>query len=368
MAVVTTTTSDAAVVATDLPAGRYVEWGPIIVGTLGALAITIVLMTFGGALGLSVTSAQPYAGLSAKALAVLAGLYVALVHVASFATGGYLAGRMRTPWRTTDTVESHFRDGGHGFAVWALGVVLGAVFAMSGVGAVLKAAIGAATAVASAGVAGAAANPQTPAALQQLSLQPTDYAVDRLLAPGPGAAAPAGATAPAGGPAAASRADLAGPIARAFAANADNPQLDARDRTWLASLVSQRTGLSQADAEKRVDEAFAELKAAEQKARDAADKARKATLIAAFLAAATLAIGCAAACAGAAARCAPSRRAHAGGAVRLATVLVAATIIMEPGCVCSRACRCAGSRPTAKPRTTGLSALPAPAPSTPRPC
>ena len=97
MAVVTTTT-DAAVVATDLPAGRYVDWGPIIVGTLGALAIMVVLMTFGGALGLSVTSAQPYAGLSAKALAVLAGPYVALVHVASFAAGGYLAGRLRTPW------------------------------------------------------------------------------------------------------------------------------------------------------------------------------------------------------------------------------------------------------------------------------
>ena len=285
MAVVTTTT-DASVVATDLPAGRYVDWGPIIVGTLGALAIMVVLMTFGGALGLSVTSAQPYAGLSAKALAVLAGLYAALVHVASFGAGGYLAGRLRTPWVTSDTVESHFRDGGHGFAVWALGVVLGAVFALSGVSAVLKTTVGAATAVASAGVAGAAANPQP------LSTLPTDYAVDRLLAPAPGGAAPAATTG--------SRADLAGPIARAFAANTNNPQLDARDRAALASLVSQRTGLAQADAEKRVDEAFTELKAVEQKARDAADKARKATLIAAFLAAATMAIGCAAACAGAA--------------------------------------------------------------------
>jgi hypothetical protein len=127
---VTTTTTGASVVATDLPAGRYVDWGPIVIGTLGALAIMVVLMTFGGALGLSVTSAQPYAGLSAKALAVLAGLYADLVHVASFSAGGYLAGRLRAPWVTSDTVESHFRDGGHGFAVWALGVVLGAVFAL----------------------------------------------------------------------------------------------------------------------------------------------------------------------------------------------------------------------------------------------
>ena len=295
MAVATVTApAGTTVLATDLPGGRYVEWGPIIIGTLGALAIMVVLMTFGAALGLSVVSPQPYAGISAKALAVLAGLYAALVHVASFAAGGYLAGRMRTPWATDNLVERHFRDGGHGFAVWALGVVVGALFLASGISGVVKTAVGATTAVAAAGAAGAASNP----ALQQVSLQPTDYAVDRLLAPGPaGAAAPATGASPTPQQ---SRADLAAPIARTFAANMQNPQLDARDRTYLASLVSQRTGMPQADAEKRVDEAFTELKAAEQKARDAADRARKATLIAAFLAAATLAIGCAAACAGAA--------------------------------------------------------------------
>jgi hypothetical protein len=282
------------IVATDLPSGRYVEWGPIIVGTLGALAMIIVLMTFGGALGLSVTSAQPYAGLSAKGLAVLAGTYAALAHVASFATGGYLAGRMRTPWVTDDLNERNFRDGGHGFAVWALGVVLGAVLALSGVGAVIKSAVGATTAVAAAGTAGAAANPATGEALQRVSMQPADYAVDRLLAPAPGGAAPAAGVQPQ------SRADLAAAIARTFAANMQNPQVDAGDRTYLASLVSQQTGMPQAEAEKRVDETFTRLKEAEQKARDAAEKARRATLIAAFVAAATMAIGAAAACAGAA--------------------------------------------------------------------
>jgi hypothetical protein len=276
--------SGTTIVATDLPSGRYVEWGPIILGTLGALAMIIVLMTFGGALGLSVTSAQPYAGLSAKGLAVLAGTYAALVHVASFATGGYLAGRMRTPWVTDDLNERNFRDGGHGFAVWALGVVLGAVLALSGVSAVIKSAVGATTSVAAAGTAGAAANPATGEALQRISMQPADYAVDRLLAPAPGGAAPA-AGAPPGQ--AVSRADLAAAITRTFTAN-------------LASLVSQQTGMPQAEAEKRVDETFTRLKEAEQKARDAADKARRAALIAAFLAAATMAIGAAAACAGAA--------------------------------------------------------------------
>ncbi len=231
MAVATTTTPSTArstaIAAVDLPNGPYIEWGAIILGTLGALALMVVLMTFGTAIGLSSVSPHPYAGLSAKAVAILAGLYAALVHVASFGAGGYLAGRLRTPWATADTVESNFRDGSHGFAVWSPGIVVGAA---------VKATVEATTTVAAAGAHGAASN----------------------------------------------------------------PQMDARDRTWLASLVSQRTGLPQAEAEKRVDDAFAELKAAEQKARDAADKARKATLITAFAAAATLAIGTAAACAGAA--------------------------------------------------------------------
>lgn len=287
--------SDTDVIATDRrPGHRYLEWGPVILGALGATAISVVLLTFGAALGLSVISPYPYAGISAKALAVLAGTYAALVAVASFAAGGYLAGRLRTPWSpgeraASELVETHFRDGAHGFGVWALAVLLGAALAVSGAGAALKTAVQATTAVAAAGAAGAASNP---AAIQALSTTPTDYAVDRLLAPAPSAAGTATQPAP--------RAALVAPIARAFAANLGNPQLDARDRATLAQIVVQQTGMPQADAEKRVDDVFAELKAAEQKARDAAEHARKAALIAAFLAAATLAIGCAAACAGAA--------------------------------------------------------------------
>ena len=304
-------TTPAVVVPVENAPLRYLDWGPVILGALGAAAMSVVLLAFGSALGLSVVSPYQYAGISAKGAAIAAAVYLALVMVASFAAGGYIAGRMRTPWRTTDEVEMHFRDGAHGFGVWALGVLLGAALAASGVGAVVSAAGKATTAIAAAGTAGAASNP----ALGQLSLRPTDYAIDRLLAP-----APAGAPAPAApAPAAAgtdatagaapvranpvaprSRADLEAPIARVFAAGLATPQLDARDRTYLARIVSEQTGLPQAEAEKRVDETYADLKAAEQKARDAAEAARKTAIIAAFLAAATLAIGCAAACAGAA--------------------------------------------------------------------
>ena len=293
MAAIATSTAPVAAAVTVRP--QYLEWGPVILGALTATAISVVLLTFGAALGLSVVSPYPYAGISAKGLAVLTGTYVALVTVASFGAGGYLAGRLRSPWSGAvgnEVTESHFRDGSYGLGVWALGVVLGAALAVSGVGGILKTAVGSTTAIAAAGTAGAASNPNAGAALSRLSMAPTDFAVDRVLAPSP---APAGA--PATAPS--SRADLAQPVARVFAANLANPQLNAADRSYLVQLVMQQTGLPQADAEKRVDSAFTELKAAEQKARDAAEQARKATLIAAFLAAATLAIGCAAACAAA---------------------------------------------------------------------
>ena len=285
--------SESDVVGVERPRPHHnFEWSPVILGALGATAISFVLLTFGAALGLSVVSPYPYAGISARGLAVLAGTYTALVVVASFAAGGYLAGRLRAPppgeRATADLVEHHFRDGAHGFGVWALAVLLGAALAMSGAGAALKTAAQASTTVAAADMAGAAANPA-------LSMSPTDYAVDRLLAPGPMAAGMPANTMMTPTP----RGALAAPITRALATNIGNPQLDARDRTALVQIVMQQTGLPQADAEKRVDDAFAELKAAERKVRDAAEQARRAALIAAFVAAATLAIGCAAACAAA---------------------------------------------------------------------
>jgi hypothetical protein len=299
---ITTTTVAAAPSAIIGAAGsvRSVQWGAVILGALGATAISMVLLTFGAGLGLSAASAQPYAGASAKAIAVISALYAAITMVAAFGAGGYVTGRMRLP-ATQELAEHEFRDGAHGFAVWALGIVIGGVIAISGVSGAVKTAVQATAAIGGGAAAGAASNPALGQAA--LSMTPTDYAIDRLMAPAPAAAPAAAGAAPAAGapaapatgataaaPTGASRADVTGPMTRVFAASLKSGQLEARDRTMLVQTVMQQTGLPQAEAE---------LKAAEQKARDAAEKARKAALITAFAAAATLLLGCAAACAGA---------------------------------------------------------------------
>jgi hypothetical protein len=267
-------------VAVRAPRFRYLEWGPVLAGAIGAAAISFVLFTFGSALGLSAVSPYPYRGLSISMFFVVATLYAAMVQVCSYAAGGYLAGRMRTPWLDGTTGERHFRDGAHGFAVWALGLLLSAAVVASGAGGLLKAATEATAIISVGAAAGAASNPGN-----RLSMEPADYATDFLLRPGP--------TTP-------DNANLANidraPLVRVFTASLKNGSLAGPDRTYLAQIVGRQTGLSQADAEKRVDDAFAEAKKAEQKARDLANEARKKAALAGFLTAATLAVACAAAC------------------------------------------------------------------------
>ncbi len=311
MAVTTTVVSPvpaaaATLGATPIATVRSVQWGAVILGALVASSICMVLLTFGAGIGLSATSAHPYAGASAKALAVISAIYTAVTVVAAFAGGGYIAGRMRLP-AAEELAEHEFRDGAHGFAVWALTLFVAGLMAAFGAAGAVKTAIQATAAVAGGASAGAASNPQL---TSQISTSPTDYAIDRILAPAPAAAAPAAANAAAGAtPAAAptgasmqaapSRGDMIAPVNRIFAASIKSGQLDPKDRAALVAIVQQQTGLPQAEAEKRVDDSYAQLKDAEAKARDAAEAARKAALIAAFGVAATLLLGAAAATVGA---------------------------------------------------------------------
>lgn len=65
-------------------------------------------------------------------------------------------------------------------------------------------------------------------------------------------------------------------------------ELGADNRAYAARLIAARTGLSQAEAEARIDRALAEAK-------DAADKARKTGIVVTFLLAAALLVAAAAA-------------------------------------------------------------------------
>jgi hypothetical protein len=263
MALVAETAGRAAVVADDISGSQSaVSWAAIIGGALAAVAITLLLVALGSGIGLS--SISPWTALnpSATTFTLLAAVWLIIVQWLSSALGGYISGRLRTKWTGIHTDEVFFRDTVHGFLAWALASVLVVAFATSSIS----------SAVSSAGraisnVAGSAASTATQAVANQSGSN--GYFMDVLFRKDRPDANTSSQDA---------RAEGARIIARAVA----NGNLEPGDRTYLAALVASRTGLSQEDAEKRVDDTMAQIKAAEDKAKQAADAARKASAQASF--------------------------------------------------------------------------------------
>ena len=233
-----------------------VSWGAVLAGAFVAAALALILLVLGSGLGFSAASPWANEGASAKALGIGAIVWLVFVHLASSAIGGYMAGRLRTRWTDVHTNEVYFRDTAHGLTAWAVGIVLTAAFLTSAATAIVGGAAKAgATAVATAGAgaaAGAAAKSDDSNAYLVDSLFRSDRSREE------------------------DDASMRQEVSRIFANGLAQGDISAADRGYLAQVVAARTGLSQPDAEKRVADAVAQAKAAETKAREAADAARKA--------------------------------------------------------------------------------------------
>src|SRR5262245_60931252 len=130
------------------------SWSAAIAGTFAAMAVTFIVVALGSGIGLSFAS--PYgSGPSATSLTVAAAVWLVMAQALGFATGGYLAGRLRSPAYDGVIGETTFRDAAQGFIVWALGtVIMGAVLVALGyfaASATARVAAGAATAAATRG-------------------------------------------------------------------------------------------------------------------------------------------------------------------------------------------------------------------------
>ena len=226
----------------------YVDWASVIGGGVVATAIFTTLTIFGSAVGLSLTSAISGGGLSAKAAAIAVGLWSAWIAVSSFAAGGYIAGRLRHRIADASQHEVEMRDGLHGLISWAVaGLASGLILtsALSG-----------------------AANLGSGHAMSAGSTVES-YAVSKLFRGSKGDDEMA-------------RGDAKAVLDTAVAGKsvADD------DRTYLAQLVSARTGLAGPAATARVDEELHDIKAT-------LDATRRGGVLAAFLAAVSLALGAA---------------------------------------------------------------------------
>jgi hypothetical protein len=285
-----------------------VSWGAIFAGAFSAAALSFVLLAIGAAFGLSVASPWDFTGYEAADTAAAAGIGAAIfligVHAISSGTGGYLAGRLRPKPTGLRGDETYFRDTAHGLVVWAVSAVATilmiaclAMAAASGGVALTAAGIGAAGQAAQGAAAGAA-----PAVTGEMRDQDSfGYIVDSMFRPvgpegpsgetGTGQARTNGVSAQPPAPS-----TEGGAVTLPLAATSDarsrreevgrvlrvsfDGELSQEDKTYLAQVVAQETGMTQPEAEQRVNQVIEKAKAtkaeAEQKAKEAAEAARKA--------------------------------------------------------------------------------------------
>lgn len=248
-----------------------VSWPAVFAGGFITVAIGLMLFALGTGLGLS--SVSPWGNsVSVTTFTVGAAIWLIIVQWLSAAIGAYVTGRLRTKWVDVHTDEVMFRDTAHGLLTWALSAVFGALLLASAASSIL----GGAT-QATAQAAGMAASQSNSG-----GSEPSAYIVDGLFrANQPPPNAPAQ--------------DVRPEATRILATSVKNGSMSQEDKTYLAQMISARTGLSQQDADKRIDDTMNQAKAAADTARKTGAKVAIYTffsmLIGAFIAATAGAIG-----------------------------------------------------------------------------
>lgn len=113
-----------------------VQWGAVLAGSVITTAFGLILLAFGAAIGLSLTSPYEGEGLSPVAFAIAAGLYLLWVQVMSFYFGGYVTARLSARVPDASEHEVDVRDGLHGLSTWAVATIAAFILAFAGVGGV----------------------------------------------------------------------------------------------------------------------------------------------------------------------------------------------------------------------------------------
>lgn len=289
-----------------------VSWGAVIAGAVAAAALSLILIILGIGFGMSSTSVWSGQGISATTLGITTIAWLAFTQIIAYGMGGYLAGRLRTKWVSVHTDEVYFRDTAHGFLTWALASLLCATLLASAIGAIVGGAAKAGSTIvggaASAAITGAASNMNISDMGSGMSStnNPLNYLVGTLFRKdGTGNvdamtndinatdnAMPAAIDNGTTSNFAAVESSESGTssqtreVVSIFMNNMNATALPANDAKYAGQLVSQQTGITQEEAEKRVAMTFATLQqkkmTAMTQAKDAADTARNAAAYAAL--------------------------------------------------------------------------------------
>lgn len=273
-----------------------VSWAAVFAGAAAASALSLVLFILGGGLGLSAVS--PWSTNSVP-MGKATIIWLAFTQLAAAGIGGYMAGRLRVKWASLHTTEVYFRDTAHGLLAWAVATLLTAFLLTGALRVVTSGAIdvGGAAATAVGATVGSSANSisyfsdmlwrqHSVNASGTMSADNASSNSDANASTNGNGASPNVArttgvlAAPnASGGKSGDNASLRAEAVRIFANDIRTGTLSADDKQYLSQQVAQATGMSRADADKRVDDIYTRMVKAktdtENAAKQTADTARK---------------------------------------------------------------------------------------------
>ncbi len=245
-------------------AGSAVSWAAILAGAALGSALSIALLVGGSGLGFLAVSPWQGEGVEATTMGIGTIIWLLVTQVIAFGIAGYVTGRLRSRWTDLMVDEITFRDTAHGFLAWAVSALVTVVVLGSSIATVVSSTAQTGAALVGSGVTAAAQFGSGDSADSRIA-----YYGDALLRPGPDQTS--GSRAPA---------DSRAEINRLLVRSLSEGELNADDRAYVVRMVAQRTGLTEAEAEQRVEAITTQARQAmdemEQAAREAANVARKA--------------------------------------------------------------------------------------------
>ncbi len=270
--------------------GSAVSWGAILAGAATAAALSLILLLLGAGLGLSSVSPWAHKGVSASAFGISTIVWLSVTQILAAGMGGYLAGRLRTKWAGVQADEVYFRDTAHGFLAWAVASLATAALLTSAIGSIVSGGTQAAASLAGSAatatvVAGAATSEagKSDDAIQSAT-DGLGYFIDSLFRPNLNMPSVSSTDGNAAITDSSQKTIPVSEVTRIFVNSMGAKSLPAADISHIGQLISKNTGLSQQEAEQRVNDIYNNLQKkkadAELAAKEAAEKARKASIYA----------------------------------------------------------------------------------------
>jgi hypothetical protein len=264
-----------------------VSWAAILAGASAAAALSLILLLLGSGLGLSSVSPWAHKGVSASTFGLSTIVWLSVTQILAAGMGGYLAGRLRIRWAGVQADEVYFRDTAHGFLAWAVATLATAALLASAIGAIVNGGIQAAATltggVATAGVVAAASSKDgKPDSANESEAGGMSYFVDTLFRKNTNTTSSGYTESNIDSTGNTQRLASTTEVTRIIVNSMAMKSLPPADLSYISQLVSSHTGLTQQEAETRVNQIYASMQAkmrnAEIAAKEAAEKARKASI------------------------------------------------------------------------------------------